>query len=147
MYENACVYNKKTNPEGCQQSCGSHQRSSMMRVRQDRSDRFSHDSKSRTQDAGLRIQDSGSRTTATGSATTQDPELRMQDSGSRTQDSRLSIQDSGSRARDPGLRIQDRSNRISHDTKKKCGGSWVIGNMRVHRYRQTEGRSKVPPTV
>ena len=42
----------------------------MMRVRQDHSDRFSHDSKSRTQ---IRIQDSGSRTAATGSATTQDP--------------------------------------------------------------------------
>ena len=64
MFGNACVYNKKMNPRGCQQSCGSHQGSSMMRVRQDRRDRFSHD-KSRTQ---IRTQDSGS-------ATTQDPSL------------------------------------------------------------------------
>ena len=84
MFGNACVYNKKMNPRGCQQSCGSHQGSNMMRVRRDRRDRFSHDSKSRTQDAGLRIQDSGSRTTATGTATTQDPGLAIQDSGPRT---------------------------------------------------------------
>ena len=32
MFGNACVYNKKMNPRGCQQSCRSHQRSSMMKV-------------------------------------------------------------------------------------------------------------------
>ena len=80
----------------------------MMRVRQEHSDRFSHDSGSRTPDPGHMIQDPGHRTTATGSATTQYP----------------------------GVDI---------DTKKTFGGSWVIRNMRVHMYRQTEGRSKVSP--
>ena len=73
MFGNACVYNKKMNPRRCQeQSCGSHQGSSMTRPRQDHRDRFSHDPKSTT-NPELRIEDPGHRTTARGSASTPDP--------------------------------------------------------------------------
>ena len=92
MFGNACVYNNKMNPRGCQQSCGSHQGSSMM----------SQAGPQIQVQPRLEVQDSnpGHRTAATGSATTQDPGLRIQDSGSRTQDLGLRIQDSGCRIQD-----------------------------------------------
>ena len=104
----------------------------MMRVRQDRRDRFSHDSKSRTQS---RTQDRGSRT--------QDPGQRIQDSGSRTPDPGLRMQDPGHMIQDPGHRTAATGSATTQDPGVDRHQEEIWGKLGYSEHEvQTDRRKK-----